>query len=56
MKKIISIITCVLFICSCSITCFADLPNKFWGMNEKYSQALKVKDYRGIIEYGKQIV
>lgn len=56
MKKIISIITCVLFICSCNITCFAQLPNKFWGINENYSQALKAKDYRGIIQYGNQIV
>ena len=55
MKKI-CLALALIFILNINIAYSNELPHEFWGINEKYAEAVENNDDYKIIEYAGQIV
>lgn len=57
MKKLLSFVLCTVIVLNIYPAVFAyEYPKGFWGVNDKYVQALTYKNYGQIIEYGNTII
>lgn len=56
-KKVILVLLCgILVFSNCTDILAYEYPSRFWGMNDKYENAVNYNDHSGIIEYGNQII